>query len=68
MSRLRRFEEYRFLGVRDTMEVYDCDDSDQFAELEERVEEQDLMNRKLLQSFAPDSLDEAANRGFSPAF
>ena len=50
------------------MEVYDCDDSDQFAELEERVEEQDLMNRKLLQSFAPDSLDEAANRGFSPAF
>ncbi len=66
MSRLKRFEEYRFVGVRDTMEVYDCDDSEQLAELEERVEEQDLLNRKLLQAFAPDSLDEAANRGFAP--
>lgn len=67
MSRLSRFEGYRFIGVRDTMLVYDCDDGDQFAELEERVDEEDLSNRLLLQSFAPDTLVEARNRGFKPA-
>ncbi len=48
------------------MLVYDCDDSDQFSELEERVEEEALLELNLLQAFAPDSLDEAANRGFDP--
>lgn len=48
------------------MLVYDCDDTDQFTELEERTEDGDLLDRNLLQSFAPDSLDEAANRGFHP--
>ncbi len=66
MSRLRRFEDYRFVGTRDTMLVYDCDDTDQLTELEGRVEDGDLLDRNLLQSFAPDSLDEAANRGFRP--
>ncbi|MCH7900353.1 MAG: hypothetical protein IH818_05540 [Acidobacteria bacterium] len=66
MSRLRRFEDYRFVGTRDTMLVYDCDDSEQFTELEGRVEDGDLLGLNLLQSFAPDSLDEAANRGFDP--
>ena len=66
MSRLRRFEDYRFVGARDTMLVYDCDDTDQFTELEGRTEDGDLLDRNLLQSFAPDSLDEAANRGFHP--
>lgn len=66
MSRLRRFDDYRFVGTRDTMLVYDCDDTDQFSELEERTEDGDLLDRNLLQSFAPDSLDEAANRGFQP--
>ena len=64
MSRLSRFEDYRFIGIRDSMLVYDCDDADQFAELEERVEAEDLIGRKVLQSFAPDTLAEAANRGF----
>ncbi|HIE21528.1 MAG TPA: hypothetical protein EYP73_02870 [Acidimicrobiia bacterium] len=66
MSRLSRFEDYRFIGVRDTMVVYDCDDPEQFAELEKRVAEEDLLGRNLLQAFAPDSLEEAANRGFAP--
>ncbi len=66
MSRLRRFEGYRFVGTRDTMLVYDCDDMDQFTDLEGRAEDGDLLDRNLLQSFAPDSLDEAANRGFRP--
>jgi len=67
VSRLSRFEHYRFIGTRDTMLVYDCDDSEQFAELQERVEEDDLSNRLLLQSFAPDTPVEARNRGFRPA-
>ena len=67
MSRLSRFEHYRFIGTRDTMLVYDCDDEDQFSELQERVEEEDLSNRLLLQSFAPDTLTEAKNRGFREA-
>jgi hypothetical protein len=66
VSRLGRFEDYRFVGTRDTMLVYDCDDTDQFTELEGRTEDGDLLERNLLQSFAPDSLDEAANRGFHP--
>ena len=66
MSRLARFADYRFIGTRDTMLVYDCDNADEFSELEERVAEDDLMNGLQLQSFAPDSLDEAANRGFRP--
>lgn len=67
MSRLARFDGYRFIGIRDTMLVYDCDDDEQFSELKERVEEEDLSDRLLLQSFAPDSLTEARNRGFRPA-
>ncbi len=66
MSRLARFEDYRFIGVRDTMVVYDCDDSGQFDKLSQRVSEGDLLNRTLLQAFAPDSLEEAENRGFRP--
>lgn len=48
------------------MRVYDCDDSIQFEVLEERVTVDDLVGRKLVQSFAPDSLEEAMNRGFKP--
>ena len=66
MGRLSRFEGYRFIGVRDRMIVYDCDDSDQFADLSEREDEENLGDRLLLQSFAPDTLDEARNRGFRP--
>ena len=66
MSRLSRFEGYRFVGTRDEMRVYDCDDHAQFESLAERVSTEDLVGRKLVQSFAPDTLDEARNRGFRP--
>jgi hypothetical protein len=66
VNRLNRFEGYRFIGTRDTMRVYDCDDTGQFDELRLRVADEDLMGLNLLQTFAPDSTDEAENRGFRP--
>lgn len=66
MGRLKRFEDFRFLGTRDTMKVYDCDDTEQLRSLERRVEAKDLVARNLIQSFGPDSLAESANRGFRP--
>lgn len=66
MSRLHRFEDYRFIGVRDTMRVYDCDDAAQFEEVQTRLTEDDLLGRKQLQSFSPDTVEEAQNRGFKP--
>ena len=66
MGRLRRFSEYRYVGIRDTMVVYDCDDEGQFAELSERVESEELVAKTLLSSFAPDEISEARNRGFRP--
>ena len=66
MSRLKRFEDHRFVGDRRTMRVYDCDDTDQFAELESLVAEHDLVARNELQTFAPDELNEALNRSFKP--
>ena len=64
MSRLSRFDDYRFVGARDTMILYDCDDPEQFKEIRLRIEDDDLLKNNLLQSFAPDSSDEARNRGF----
>lgn len=65
MSRLSRFEAYRFVGVRDSMRVYDCDDETQFAELAARVDQEDLVSRNQIQVFAPDDTVEARNRGFA---
>jgi len=48
------------------MQVYDCDDPEHFEELRIRVEDEALMQRNLLQTFGPDSLAEARNRGFRP--
>ncbi|CAN5763460.1 hypothetical protein BH23ACT5_BH23ACT5_14820 [soil metagenome] len=67
MGRLSRFEEHRFVGTRDNMAVYDCDDPDQLLELEQRVKRDDLLRRGLLQGFGPDEPLEAANRGFRSA-
>lgn len=64
MGRLRRFEEYRYVGTRDTMVFYDCDDRGEFEELEHRVETDDLLTKNLLSAFGPDSPAEARNRGF----
>jgi hypothetical protein len=66
VSRLSRFQDYRFVGTRDTMRVYDCDDETQFDEVQRRVDDEDLVGRKLMQAFAPDTVEEARNRGFRP--
>ena len=67
MARLSRFGDHRFIGTRDDMRYFDCDDPDQFAELAERVDRDDLFGRDLLQAFAPDEPSDARNRGFRPA-
>ena len=64
MGSLRRFEHNRYVGTRDTMRYFDCDDDEQFEALESRVETDDLLDRNLLSSFAPDEPSEARNRGF----
>lgn len=66
MGRLKRFEDNRFLGARDTMVVYDCDDAEQFDELSKRDEAEQLTMRNLISSFGPDEPAEAINRGFRP--
>lgn len=67
MSRLNRFAHYRYVGVRDTMKFYDCDDEAQFEELLARVDGEDLVGHNRLQAFAPDTPEEAVNRGYSAA-
>lgn len=64
MGRLRRFPDARFVGLRDEMRVYDCDDEGQFEALRRRVEGDDLLARTLVACFSPDTLAEARNRGF----
>ena len=66
MGRLRRFQHNRFVGTRDDMLVYDCDDPADSVALEERMGDRDLVAAGLLQAFGPDSLAEAVNRGFGP--
>lgn len=66
MGRLRRFEHNRFVGTRDDMVVYDCDNADGFSALESRTKDRDLVADRMLQAFGPDSLAEAVNRGFGP--
>jgi hypothetical protein len=46
------------------MIVYDCDDPDQFAILDAKMEASDLVDEGRLQAFGPDTLAEARNRGF----
>jgi hypothetical protein len=67
MNRLSRFEAYRYVGVRDTMRFYDCDDESQFDQISNRVQDEGLVGRNLVQVFAPDTPVEAMNRGFRPA-
>lgn len=67
MSRLRRFPESRFVGTRDDMIVYDCDDPGQFDRLQARIDMEELPGRLLVSTFGPDTLAEARNRGFTPA-
>jgi hypothetical protein len=48
------------------MTVYDSDDEADFVALSERIESGDLARRRLVQTFGPDTLAEARNRGFRP--
>jgi hypothetical protein len=64
VGRLTRFEEHRYVGTRDDMVLYDCDDDDMLTRLEQRASTEELLRRNLLQTFAPDTEAEAANRGF----
>ena len=66
VGRLRRFPDNRFVGRRDLMTVYDCDDESQFEALRASTEELALEHKNLLQAVAPDMLAEAQNRGFRP--
>lgn len=67
MTRLRRFPESRYVGTRDDMIVYDCDDDAQVEALRARIDLEELPARLLVSTFAPDTLAEARNRGFTPA-
>jgi len=67
MSRVRAFPDRRFIGTRDDMVLYDCDDPEQFSVLEERIATDDLVRRRLVSSFSPDTAEEAASRGFTPS-
>ena len=58
MPRLRRYPGHRFVGVRRTMTVFDCDDDQQFAALET------ALGGEVASTFGPDTLAEARNRGF----
>ncbi len=64
MGRLRRFEHSRFLGTRDDMRFYDCDDPDQFAMLEARMNDYGPRAGTLISAIAPDTAAEARNRGY----
>jgi len=66
MARHRRLEAHRFVGTRDDMVVYDTDDADEAGALIARIEAEDLLVRNLLQTFGPDTVAEARNRGFRP--
>jgi len=49
------------------MKVYDCDNEDQYSKLLEVAKNLDYIKLNLIQSFSPDTVDEAKNRGFRPA-
>ena len=66
MGRIAKFENYRFLGNRKNMRVYDCDNQDEFAQIENLINDKDLIITNLIQAFAPDNIHEAKNRGFKP--
>ena len=49
------------------MKVYDCDDGEQFEKLSALTDSVVYIKLNLIQSFSPDNIDEAKNRGFKPA-
>ena len=61
MDRPVRFEHFRYLGDKRTQLVYDLDEWEEPAIIDEIVAEE------VGQTFGPDTLAEARNRGYSPA-
>jgi hypothetical protein len=66
MVRLRRLEHHRFVGLRDTLVVYDTDDPNQSAQLMARAGTEDVTAALPVVTFGPDDLAEARNRGYRP--
>jgi hypothetical protein len=62
MSRPTRFEEHRYLGDKRKQVVYDLDTDD--AGAQEAIGE--LLTSERFLAFAPDTLEEARNRGYHP--
>ena len=62
MSRPTRFEEHRYLGDKRKQVLYDLDTDD--ARAQEAITE--LLASEQFAAFAPDTLDEARNRGYHP--
>ena len=48
------------------MRVYDCDNQEELAQLENLINDKDLIINNLIQAFAPHNIHEAKNRGFKP--
>ena len=51
MGRIAKFENYRFLGNRKNMRVYDCDNQEEFAQIENLINDKDLIINNLIQAF-----------------
>jgi hypothetical protein len=62
MSRPVKFEEFRYVGDKRSLVVYDLDSTD--PESVAAVEE--LMAAETFLAFGPDTLEEARNRGYRP--
>jgi hypothetical protein len=61
VDRPSRFEHNRFIGDKRTQRVYDLDEYDNVAVIDE------LMESEQFTSFGPDTLVEARNRCYRPA-
>ena len=66
MSALDRFENHQILGFRKNMKSYDVKNQKHLDELLVLIEKHEALKNNLIQTFAPDTLDEAKNRGFKP--
>jgi hypothetical protein len=64
MSRPTRFEEFRYLGDKRKQVVYDLDRADADPDVEAAIAE--LLSSEQFAAFAPDTLEEARNRGYHP--
>lgn len=66
MPRLHRLEHHRFVGLRDSLTVFDTDDAEQVALLLSRAATADVVGSLPVVTFGPDTLAEARSRGYRP--